>query len=47
MNGTLADQLLGRARFCRDRGEIKTPELLEAAAAALRALRSDRGVTGP
>jgi len=29
-------RLIGRAAFCRDRGEIKTPELLEQAAAALR-----------
>lgn len=31
----LVAQLRGRAQFCRDRGEIKTPELFEAAAAAL------------
>lgn len=31
----LVDQLTGRARFLRDRGEIKTPELLERAAMAL------------
>lgn len=31
----LAPQLTGRARFLRDRGEIKTPELLERAAKAL------------
>ncbi len=31
----LKQQLLGRAQFLRDKGEIKTPELLERAAAAL------------
>lgn len=32
---TLTDQLIGRARFLRDRGEIKSPQLLEEAARAL------------
>lgn len=32
----LAQRLLGRAEFLRDRGEIKTPELLERAANAIR-----------
>lgn len=32
----LAQRLLGRAAFLRDRGEIKTPELLERAANAIR-----------
>ena len=31
----LLQQLRGRAAFCRDRGEVKTPELLEAAAQQL------------
>lgn len=31
-------QLIGRARFCRARGEIKTPQLLEEAAAAIQHL---------
>jgi hypothetical protein len=33
----LVRQLRGRVAFCRDRGEIKTPELLEQAATALEA----------
>lgn len=33
----LTDQLEGRARFLRDRGEIKSPEIMERAANALRA----------
>lgn len=33
----LVERLSGRSRFCRDRGEIKTPELLEEAAAMLKA----------
>lgn len=33
----LIERLRGRAAFCRDRGEIKTPELLEEAAAAIAA----------
>ena len=32
---SLSVQLRGRARFCRDRGEIKTPDLLEEAARVL------------
>lgn len=32
----LSQRLLGRAEFLRDRGEIKTPELLERAANAIR-----------
>lgn len=35
-NDDLAQRLLGRAAFLRDRGEIKTPELLESAANAIR-----------
>ena len=31
----LIQQLKGRAEFCRDRGEVKTPELLERAVKAL------------
>ena len=31
----LIQQLKGRAEFCRDRGEVKTPELLERAIKAL------------
>lgn len=31
----LIQQLKGRAKFCRDRGEVKTPELLERAVKAL------------
>lgn len=37
----LVERLTGRARFCRDRGEIKTPELLEGAAAELTRLRAE------
>ena len=36
----LVERLTGRARFCRDRGEIKTPEWLEGAAAELTRLRA-------
>lgn len=32
---TLRQRLLGRAQFCADRGEVKTPELLREAAGAL------------
>lgn len=35
----LVERLRGRAAFCRDRSEIKTPELLEAAADAITALQ--------
>lgn len=34
----LLAQLRGRAQFCRDRGEIKTPEALEQAADRIEAL---------
>jgi hypothetical protein len=36
----LVERLHGRAAFCRDRGEIKTPELLEAAVTALQSERA-------
>lgn len=35
----LVQQLRGRARFCRDRGEVKTPTLLEHAANEIEALQ--------
>lgn len=34
----LVSQLTGRARFCEDRGEVKTPGLLREAAARIAAL---------
>lgn len=36
-NDPLPNRLTGRAAFCRDRGEVKTPELLEEAAGAIAA----------
>jgi len=36
----LIERLTGRARFCRDRGEVKTPELLEEAAAKIAELEA-------
>ena len=39
----LRARLLGRAAFLRDRGEIKTPELLECAASAIEARRAETG----
>lgn len=36
----LADQAEGRARFLRDRGEVKTPDLIEALAAKVAALQT-------
>lgn len=35
---TLVARLKGRAQFCRDRGEVKSPELLEEAAVRIEAL---------
>lgn len=37
----LADQLTGRARFLRDRNEIKSPELMEQAAATITRLQAE------
>ena len=37
---SLTDRLRGRAQFCRDRQEIKTPQLLEQAASAIDRLSS-------
>ena len=34
----LVARLKGRAQFCRDRGEVKSPELLEEAAVRIEAL---------
>lgn len=35
---TLVARLKGRAQFCIDRGEVKSPELLEEAAVSIEAL---------
>lgn len=35
----IVERLQGRARFCKDRGEIKTPDLLFKAAATIARLR--------
>ena len=37
----LADQLTGRARFLRDRNEIKSPELMGQAAATIARLQAE------
>ena len=37
---TLVAQLRGRAEFCRDRGEVKSPGLMEKAAEEILALRN-------
>lgn len=42
----LLAQMSGRSQFCRDRGEIKTPEMLDEAAATIRALREALGPFG-
>lgn len=36
----LIEQMRGRARFCRDRGEVKTPDLLEAGVTELTRLQA-------
>lgn len=41
----LCARLEGRSRFCRDRGEVKTPDLLDEAAAAIRELEAERDVS--
>lgn len=38
---TLVARLKGRAQFCRDRGEVKSPELLEEAADRIAALNKE------
>ena len=38
----LIQQMRGRAKFCRDRGEIKTPELLERAINLLESQETER-----
>lgn len=38
---TLLSRLKGRAQFCRDRGEVKSPELLEEAADRIEALNKE------
>ena len=38
---TLVARLKGRAQFCRDRGEVKSPELLEDAADRIVALNNE------
>ena len=38
----LIQQMKGRAKFCRDRGEIKTPELLERAINLLESQETER-----
>ena len=38
---TLEARLKGRAQFCRDRGEVKSPELLEDAADRIVALNNE------
>ena len=38
---TLVARLKGRAQFCRDRGEVKSPELLEEAAVRIVALNNE------
>ena len=37
----LVARLKGRAQFCRDRGEVKSPELLEEAAVRIEALNNE------
>ena len=41
-NKDLIQQMKGRAKFCRDRGEIKTPELLERASNLLESQETER-----
>ena len=41
-NKDLIQQMRGRAKFCRDRGEIKTPELLERASNLLESQETER-----
>ena len=41
-NKDLIQQMRGRAKFCRDRGEIKTPELLERAINLLESQETER-----
>ena len=40
-NKDLIQQMKGRAKFCRDRGEIKTPELLERASNLLESQETE------
>ena len=40
-NKDLIQQMRGRAKFCRDRGEIKTPELLERASNLLESQETE------
>ncbi len=42
MNDDLKARLRGRSQFCRDRGEVKSPELLEEAADRIEALVKER-----
>lgn len=42
MTDDLVEQMKGRAKFCRDRGEIKTPELIEQGFARIEALTAER-----
>ena len=40
MSDDLVKQLRGRSQFCKDRGEIKSPELMEDAAARIEELEA-------
>lgn len=39
--GELCGQLTGRAQFCEDRGEVKSPSLMREAAATIAALKAE------